>query len=672
MGVRLISLRLARPVRQLAAAFSLALASTPAAAAYGAEDWTARYAEQVAPILAAKCGACHGESRRKADLDLSELSGLLAGGESGPSLVPGAADESLLVEMVETRAMPLEGRPELTDDEIAAIRDWVSSGDAAAWEALESVDVDEQDVTPAMLLRCTVCHGARTREANLDLRTRKAMLAGGDSGPAIVPGDAEASLLLQRIDAGEMPPPRRLVEASVKPMAASEVERLRSWIAAGAPGRSESRAPESERSSIGEEERKFWSFRAPQLSDVPAAEAAARNAVDAFLLAELDRVGLSFSPEADRPALLRRIYFDLIGLPPTPEEATAFLEDDRPDAYERLVDRLLASPRYGERWGRYWLDLAGYSDSEGVQHADPIRPHAYRYRDYVIQSLNADKPYDQFLTEQIAGDELSDHAHAEIVTDAMADQLVATGFLRMATDGTFAGITNFVPDRLKVIDEELEVLGSAVLGLTIGCARCHSHKFDPISQRDYFGLVAMFKGAFDEHDWLRPRDPSDLFAERNLPYVATAERVAWRRGEDRLTQSIADAEAMPANAGVANCRPVARRAAGRTAGGAARRPGGDAGDRTGGAGRRPKLLGRKVRVLATVRPRRACGRRRRIRSACRANPTQDRRLASGTATAADGSRPVGPRRTFSDLRSSPRQLLDAGRRRDAGRAGSPP
>ena len=170
-----------------------------------------------------------------------------------------------------------------------------------------------------------------------------------------------------------------------------------------------------------------------------------------------------------------------------------------------MIDRLLASPRYGERWGRYWLDVAGYADSEGDKLAiDVPRTSAWRYRDYVIRSFNADKPYDRFLVEQIAGDELSDYEHATAVTPQMLDNIIATGFLRMGPDSTIERNSSFVDDRLEVIADEIDVLGSAVMGLTLKCARCHSHKYDPIPQRDYYRLRAIFKGAFDEHDWLNP------------------------------------------------------------------------------------------------------------------------------------------------------------------------
>ena len=245
--------------------------------------------------------------------------------------------------------------------------------------------------------------------------------------------------------------------------------------------------------------------------------------MDAFLLRKLEDKDLSFAPEADRLALMRRVSLDLTGLPPEPAEAQAFLADRDPQAYEKLVDRLLASPRYGERWARMWLDLAGYADSEGGKlSADTMRPVAWRYRDYVIRSFNQDKPYDRFLLEQLAGDELTDYEHVPVMTPAIMDNLIATGFLRMAPDSTNEREVNFGEDRLDVIADEIDVLSSSVMGLTIKCARCHSHKYDPIPQRDYYRLAAVFKGAYDEHDWVPPLTAEKYgrtFPGRYLPYV---------------------------------------------------------------------------------------------------------------------------------------------------------
>jgi hypothetical protein len=401
--------------------------------------------------------------------------------------------------------------------------------------------VTETDVIPVLLLRCTVCHGARKQESNLDLRTRSSMLKGGKSGPAIVPGKPDESLMLKKIAAGEMPPRRRLVEASIKVIEPPEVELLKRWIEQGAAEKA-AESPAHDEAKISDSDLRFWSFQSPQSPTVPAVNdvSRVRNPIDAFVLSKLESAGVALSPDTDRRRLIRRAYFDLIGLPPAPEAVDEFVANPDPHAYEKLIDKLLDSPHYGERWGRFWLDVAGYADSEGVQHADPIRPHAWRYRDYVIRAFNSDKPYDRFLLEQIAGDELADYESAP-VTAEIYDNLVATGFLRMAPDGTTANITNFVPDRLEIISDEINILTSAVMGMTIRCARCHDHKMEPIPQTDYYRLAAIFKGAFDEHDWLRPAtgEGRGPFGNRLLPHVTPEERAAWEQLEKQVNDEIA-------------------------------------------------------------------------------------------------------------------------------------
>jgi hypothetical protein len=324
---------------------------------------------------------------------------------------------------------------------------------------------------------------------------------------------------------------------------------LARWIAAGAPevAVEPDVATTTSDPLVTAKDRDFWAFRPPRPVKVPVVRHASRvrNPIDAFILHRLEQKGLSLAPEADRLTLIRRACFDLTGLPPDPAEVRAFLADRAPDAYEKLIDRLLASPRCGERWGRYWLDLAGYADSEGKREQDLPRPHAWRYRDYVIRSFNSDKPYSRSLLEQLAGDELLDCDSAAEITPQMYDNLVATGFLRMAPDATWANITGYVPDRLEVIADEIDVLGSAVMGLTLKCARCHSHKFDPIPQRDYYRLAAVFKGAYDEYDWLKPDVrpglgpvSQDVLPGRHLPHVTTVERRAWQAHNARIEKEI--------------------------------------------------------------------------------------------------------------------------------------
>ncbi len=523
---------LARPraLRSVVAAVSLLMGT-----AAPADEPALQFESEIAPLLEQHCVRCHGGEATEAGLNLSSAQSLLTGSDSGPVLQAGDPDGSLLLVRVEAGEMPPEDEPSLSPDEKELLRRWISEGAHFADPQLGRKSVDQHRIIPLMLLRCTACHGAQKQEGGLDLRTPESMLAGGDSGAVIVPGDPDASRLVQRIRAEEMPPRRQLVEASVKPMTPDELALLETWIRDGLPIAADE-PPTAAGSPVSESDRAFWSFRSPVQPAPPEVPDAAqvRNPIDAFILSRLAEVGLTFSPAADRATLIRRAAIDLTGLPPDPDDVLEFLADDDPLAYERLIDRLLASPHYGSRWGRHWLDVAGYADSEGAQNEDRIRPHNWRYRDYVIQSFNADKPYDQFLIEQLAGDELADYEQAETIDEKLYDNLVATGFLRQTPDRTFASITNFVPDRLEVIADEMQVLGSAVMGMTLHCARCHAHKFDPISQRDYFQLLAVFKDGYDEHDWLASQGP------RTLPHVTTAERNAWEQHKQQIDEQIAE------------------------------------------------------------------------------------------------------------------------------------
>jgi hypothetical protein len=426
------------------------------------------------------------------------------------------------------------GKNKLDEKAVSLIRRWIDAG-AGASSAGSKLSVaeslTENDVLPIFQMRCVLCHGKRRQEGGLDLRTQAARLKGGKSGPAITPGNPDDSLLMKKILAGAMPPPKMFFEYAVRPPDTSEVETLRKWIAAGCPP-----APKENVASdnianplVTEEARKFWSFQPPQRPPVPTVAHVdrVRNPIDAFLLQKLEAKGLSFSAESDRLKLMRRAYLDLIGLPPSSEEVASYVTDTRPDAYERLIDKLLASTHYGERWGVYWLNAAGYSDSEGIIDEDLVRPHAWRYRDYVIRSFNQDKPYDQFLMEQIAGDELVDYKHAKQVTPDLLEKLTATGFLRMVPDGTYSPSNSSIPERMTMIADEVEVLSSSVLGLTMGCARCHNHKYDPIPQRDYYRFSAILMAAYDPYDWLIPaaQNPYKLkYGTRHIDLAPESER----------------------------------------------------------------------------------------------------------------------------------------------------
>ncbi|MBV8818754.1 MAG: DUF1549 domain-containing protein, partial [Acidobacteriaceae bacterium] len=475
---------------------------------------TTKFQTDVLPILQKNCIGCHGGAKPQAGLSLQSIEDLLHGGQSGPAVRPGKPDASLVIEKLVSKKMP--PTPEkLSDAEIARIRQWIG-------ESTEFAPPTEADVLPIVQMRCVVCHGKRKQEGGLDLRTLAGQMKGGKSGPAVVPGNPDASLMMKRITSGEMPPPKLLVEYFVRPPSSDEVEVLRKWIAGGAKPAPAQTAVREQR-PITEKDRSHWAFQAPKRPAVPGVAHAdlVRNPLDAFLLAKLEQKNLSYNAPAKKLTLLRRATLDATGLPPTPQEIDAFLADNRPDAYERLVDRLLASPHFGERWARFWLDAAGYSDSEGIIDEDLIRGNAWRYRDYVIRSLNEDKPYNQFLTEQIAGDELVDYRHAGTITPDMRGKLVATGFLRQVPDGTYSPANGSVPERVNVIADEIEVLSSSVMGITLGCARCHDHKYDPLRQRDYYRLSAVLQTAYDPYDWVKPTERYlDLAPEEERKKIA--------------------------------------------------------------------------------------------------------------------------------------------------------
>lgn len=368
----------------------------------------------------------------------------------------------------------------------------------------------ESDIYPILREHCLDCHGAvEEKKGGLDLRLVRFMIEGGDSGQAISPGEPAFSYLMMRIKSGEMPP-------GDAQLAAEEIETIERWIAAGAP----TARPEPEKIGPGlrilPEERAWWSFQPierPEIPDFPAS-ARVRTPIDTLLLAAMP-AGLAFSPDADKRTLMLRVYLDLTGLPPTSEEMRRFLSDESPDAYENLVDRLLDSPHYGERWARHWLDIAGYADSEGRTSKDAPREWAYKYRDYVIRSLNEDKPFDQFIHEQLAGDELAGPIKGDL-TPRQIELLTATGFLRMAADGTGSG-DNSADARNQVMADTIKIVSSSLLGLTVACAQCHDHRYDPISHVDYHAMRAIFEPALDWKAWKTP-------AQRNVSLYTAADR----------------------------------------------------------------------------------------------------------------------------------------------------
>ncbi len=340
------------------------------------------------------------------------------------------------------------------------------------------------DIRPIFETNCWKCHGGAVQLSKLDLRSRDAALKGGQRGAAIVPGKAEESRLYRVVAALEKP----FMPLGGK-LSAEEIATIHRWIDQGAvwDAAPATIAPNTsaalEEMAISPEARRYWAFQKPVQAAVPAASGDLTNPIDRFLEQSRVERGLHRAPHADRVTLLRRAYLDLIGLPPTPAETAEYLADESPNAWANLIDKLLASPHYGERWGRHWLDVARYADSNGYEH-DYDRPNAWRYRDYVIRAFNGDTPYNRFLAEQIAGDEL------DRVTD---DSMIATGFLRNYAKVGYREKDN--PQfRYEYLDDMIGTIGRGVLGLTVNCARCHNHKFDPIAQKDYYKMQASLFG----------------------------------------------------------------------------------------------------------------------------------------------------------------------------------
>jgi cytochrome c553 len=391
--------------------------------------------------------------------------------------------------------------------------------------ALRSAAEDKKEPTAAADLskevvalfqaRCVKCHGAEQPKSKLNLTSLDGLSRGSKRGPVVVAGKLADSPLWHVIDGEKMPPKQPLPEA--------ERAVLRRWIEQGAPG-------------LKKAANVHWAFQPPVRPTVPTVRDAerTRSDVDRFIVAALEKKGLALSPEADRLTLIRRVSFDLVGLPPTLPDIDLWLNDKSPDAYEKMVERYLASPHYGERWGKYWLDTAGYADSNGYFSADTDRPLAWRYRDYVIRAFNQDKPYDQFVREQLAGDELAGYVAGGDVTPEMVESLVATHFLRNAPDGTGESDGNpdeVRTDRFTVLEGSLQVAMNSLLGITIQCARCHEHKFEPISHEEYYKLQAVLFPAYCPDRWKAPKD-------RVVSIGSKAEREEHQRRTERIDRQV--------------------------------------------------------------------------------------------------------------------------------------
>ena len=401
----------------------------------------------------------------------------------------------------------------------------------------------EQHVRPILKKACFHCHGEHdVRKGGLDLRLVRLMQAGGRSGPSLAEGGSAASVLWKRISEDEMP-------KGEKKLTADEKATIRQWIDQGAlTARPEPEDAADARFTL--EELGHWAFQPVAVVEVPRIDdRCVCGPIDAFVLQRLRNEGLAFSELADRRTLIRRASFDVTGLPPTPEDLADFVEDESPEAWERAVDRLLASAAFGVRFGRHWLDVAGFAESDGSpSEKDPKRPHAWRYRDWTIASFNRDLPIDRFYRHQVAGDEilrasLGEAAAAELTLDPedpeQLDLLTATGFLRMAPDSTQT--SNTLTTRNEATAASIDVISTSLLGLTLGCAQCHDHKYDPISIDDYYSFRAIFDPVFALDNWQTPSarlvdlTPAEVQAERDR-----IEREAQKLDEEWSARRLAE------------------------------------------------------------------------------------------------------------------------------------
>ena len=420
----------------------------------------------------------------------------------------------------------------------------------------QSTQLTDVDVLPILEKNCLQCHGEDLKQGNLDLRTREAMLKGGDQGPSLTPGKAEDSSIYTRVTGHAEP---QMPLAPLPPLSEHEMLTLKNWIDQGAawggtgPARADTRSPgdkanasylEYQERIITDDMRQWWAFKKPVRHAEPLVNDSrwSANPIDRFVRSSMDSNGLTPAPEADRITLIRRVYLDLTGLLPPPEAVDEFVNDPSPDAYEELVEQLLASSHYGERWGRFWLDVVRFAESSGFEH-DRTLDTAWRYRDYVIKALNEDKPYDRFLIEQIAGDEIDQPTY---------DSLTATAFYRVGPRVRFREKTNPYY-RYDYLDDMVRTTFQGFMGMSVHCARCHDHKFDPITRMDYYRSVGMFFGYVrydhllapeqETQEWIRAKKASlkaiaplkRAIAEIEAPY-------RQREFEERLKRLPADVQ----------------------------------------------------------------------------------------------------------------------------------
>ena len=486
------------------------------------------YVEKIRPILSQKCYKCHTDqpnSRFRVD----SREAILQGGKRGPAIIPGDPDNSLLIQAVRQIGdlkMPKDSR--LDEQEIADLVAWVKMG--APWDPLDHAkpvilsvsstaaassvgdDFFETKIRPIFANVCSNCHDDKAT-SGLRVVSREALLRGGHRGPAIVPNDPEKSLLIQAVrQTGDLKMPKG------GKLAPEDLQNLTEWVRMGAPWPQAKPLIASGTSfKITPEQRAFWSFQLIKTPAVPAVKNTrwAKTDIDRFVLAKLEAHELSPSPEADRRTLIRRATFDLTGLPPTAEEIDAFQKDKSGNAFAKVVDRLLASPRYGERWGRHWLDVARYAEDD-VRGLDPkgrgYMPFtgAYVYRDWVIKAFNDDMPYDKFVRYQLAGD----------LTRDIDSKTALPGTAFLGGGPWLWDQAEPVQGRADERNERIDAVSRGLLGLTVACARCHNHKYDPISQKDYYALAGVFASS----------------TYKEYPLTSDAQVAAWKEKEQKYLE----------------------------------------------------------------------------------------------------------------------------------------
>jgi len=534
-------------------------------AAY-ASDQVTFFEKNIRPILAERCYDCHSSKTiASGGLQLDSRDTLLQGGKSGPAVVPGKPEASLFWKRVSSDdlqlRMPKGSSEPLSANQVAALRAWIEQGaffpgdpESAPVQTVakkgvlyprpattEQLAYFENKVRPIFVNHCYNCHSDAFKEAGgLRVDVGLSIFAGGNDGPVIVPGHPEKSLLIQKVRDAD--PKKRMPQESKEPLAAEDIATLEAWIKDGAawPDETEKLPPTPAR--LAENYKKLkahhWAWQPLTIPVVPTVSNTAwsKADIDQFVLANLEAQKLSPVKDADAVTLIRRLSYDLTGLPPTPAEVKAFEKDHSERAYARLVDTLLESPQYGERWGRHWLDVARYAESSGPSRNMPY-PNAWRYRDYVIDAMNRDVPFNRFIQEQIAGDLIpagSSTEHDRLIT--------ATGFLALGPKD----VNQRFKARFKMdnVDDQIDTVTRSTMALTVSCARCHDHKFDPIPTRDYYSLASIFASTEDAAGLDSKMGGASLeyYAPKLLAHLSTASQ-ALEISKDRVAQLKADTDA---------------------------------------------------------------------------------------------------------------------------------